>query len=108
MPFTSSSSITTCCAGCEDDHRHAQGIAGTAGVSRRVAGRARHPHAHRGRPVLSRRVGRHKLVAIAHAEHRQVFDQLAVVLRTRPEAPEYEDEWNAFVTVVDAYTGEED
>ena len=26
-----------------------------------------------------------KLVAIAHAEHRQVFDQLAVVLRTPPE-----------------------
>ena len=49
-----------------------------------------------------------KLVAIAHAEHRQVFDQLAVVLRTRPEAPEYEDEWNAFVTVVDAHAGEEE
>jgi hypothetical protein len=33
-----------------------------------------------------------RLVAIAHAEHRQVFDQLAVVLRIPPWASEYDDE----------------
>jgi len=49
-----------------------------------------------------------KLVAIAHAEHRQVFDQLAVVLRTPRGAPEYEDEWHAFVTVLDAHANEEE
>jgi hypothetical protein len=49
-----------------------------------------------------------KLVAIAHAEHRQVFDQLTVVLRTPPEAPEYNDEWRAFVTVLDAHAAEEE
>jgi hypothetical protein len=49
-----------------------------------------------------------KLVAIAHAEHRQVFDQLAVVLRTSPESPEYDDEWHAFVTVLDAHAAEEE
>ena len=48
------------------------------------------------------------LVAIAHAEHRQVFDQLTVVLRTPPEAPEYEDEWSAFVRVLDAHADEEE
>jgi Hemerythrin HHE cation binding domain len=48
------------------------------------------------------------LVAIAHAEHRQVFDQLAVVLRTSPEAAEYDDEWNAFVRVLDAHADEEE
>ncbi|BCO59130.1 hypothetical protein MINTM005_43740 [Mycobacterium intracellulare] len=35
------------------------------------------------------------LVAIAHAEHRQVWDQLAVLLRTSPTAPDYEDEWRS-------------
>jgi len=49
-----------------------------------------------------------KLVAIAHAEHRQVFDQLAVVLRTPRDAAGYEDEWHAFVTVLDAHAGEEE
>jgi hypothetical protein len=49
-----------------------------------------------------------KLVAIAHAEHRQVFDQLAVVLRTPRDAPGYEDEWHAFVTVLDAHANEEE
>ncbi|HET9892361.1 MAG TPA: hemerythrin domain-containing protein [Mycobacterium sp.] len=49
-----------------------------------------------------------KLVAIAHAEHRQVFDQLAVVLRTAPEAPGYQDEWESFVTVLDAHAAEEE
>ena len=33
-----------------------------------------------------------KLVAISHAEHRQVIDQLTVVLRTPPQAPDYHDD----------------
>jgi Hemerythrin HHE cation binding domain len=49
-----------------------------------------------------------KLVAIAHAEHRQVFDQLAIVVRTPPEAPEYQDEWESFVMVLDAHAAEEE
>lgn len=49
-----------------------------------------------------------KLVAIAHAEHRQVFDQLAVVLRTPPEAPGYQEEWESFVMVLDAHAAEEE
>lgn len=48
------------------------------------------------------------LVAIAHAEHRQVFDQLAVVLQTPPTQPDYDDEWKAFVTVLDAHANEEE
>lgn len=48
------------------------------------------------------------LVAVAHAEHRQVSDQLAVFLRTAPEAPEYEGEWQAFVTTLDAHAAEEE
>ncbi len=48
------------------------------------------------------------LVAIAHAEHRQVWDQLAALLRTPPAAPEYEDEWQSFVTVLDAHANEEE
>ncbi|OBG98683.1 hemerythrin domain-containing protein [Mycobacterium sp. E3247] len=48
------------------------------------------------------------LVAIAHAEHRQVWDQLAVLLRTPPTAPQYEDEWHSFVTVLDAHASEEE
>jgi hypothetical protein len=49
-----------------------------------------------------------RLVAIAHAEHRQVWEQLTVVLRTSPEEPEYGDEWNSFVTVLDAHAAEEE
>ena len=49
-----------------------------------------------------------KLVAIAHAEHRQVFDQLAVVLRTPPDAAGYQQEWESFVTVLDAHADEEE
>jgi hypothetical protein len=49
-----------------------------------------------------------KLVAISHAEHRQMIDQLTVVLRTPPQAPDYDDEWRAFVTVLDAHAGEEE
>ena len=48
------------------------------------------------------------LVAIAHAEHRQVWDQLTVLLRTPPTAPEYEHEWHSFVTVLDAHASEEE
>lgn len=48
------------------------------------------------------------LVAIAHAEHRQVWDQLAVLLRTSPTAPDYEDEWHTFVRVLDAHASEEE
>lgn len=48
------------------------------------------------------------LVAIAHAEHRQVWDQLATLLRTPPAAPQYQDEWNSFVTVLDAHASEEE
>lgn len=48
------------------------------------------------------------LVAIAHAEHRQVIEQLAVVLRTPREAPGYPQEWEAFVTVLDAHADEEE
>ena len=49
-----------------------------------------------------------KLVAISHAEHRQVIDQLTVVLRTPPQAPDYDDEWRTFVTVLDAHASEEE
>lgn len=49
-----------------------------------------------------------ELVAIAHAEHRQVWEQLAVVLRTPPSAPNYEREWHSFVSVLDAHASEEE
>jgi hypothetical protein len=49
-----------------------------------------------------------KLVAVAHAEHRQVWEQLAVLLRTPRTAPEYEAEWHSFVTVLDAHASEEE
>lgn len=48
------------------------------------------------------------LVAIAHAEHRQVSDQLAAFLRTDPTTPAYEGEWQAFVTTLDAHAAEEE
>jgi hypothetical protein len=49
-----------------------------------------------------------ELVAIAHAEHRQVWDQLTLLLRTPRTAPEYEAEWHSFVTVLDAHATEEE
>ena len=49
-----------------------------------------------------------ELVAIAHAEHRQVWDQLAVLLRTPPTAPHYDQEWQSFVAVLDAHADEEE
>ncbi len=48
------------------------------------------------------------LIAIAHAEHRQVIDQLAVLLRTSPAAPTYDDEWYSFATVLEAHADEEE
>jgi hypothetical protein len=35
------------------------------------------------------------LIAVVHAEHRQVIDQLSVLLRTPPT---YDDEWHSFAT----------
>jgi Hemerythrin HHE cation binding domain len=49
-----------------------------------------------------------KLIAVAHAEHRQVVDQLSVLLKTPPSAPGYEDEWNSFKTVLEAHADEEE
>ena len=49
-----------------------------------------------------------KLVAVAHAEHRQVSDRLAQFLRTDPAAAEYEGAWQAFVTTLDAHAEEEE
>lgn len=48
------------------------------------------------------------LIAVAHAEHRQVIDQLSVVLRTPPTAARYEDEWRSFATVLEAHADEEE
>lgn len=49
-----------------------------------------------------------RLIAIAHAEHRQVIDQLAVVLRTPPTARGYEHEWETFKIVLEAHADEEE
>lgn len=49
-----------------------------------------------------------KLIAIAHAEHRQVVDQLSVLLKTPQSAPGYEDEWNSFKLVLEAHADEEE
>lgn len=48
------------------------------------------------------------LIAIAHAEHRQINDQLAVALRTPTTAPNHEDEWFSFLQVLDAHADEEE
>ena len=48
------------------------------------------------------------LVAVAHAEHRQVSDRLAAFLRTNPTEPAYEGHWQAFVTTLDAHAEEEE
>lgn len=48
------------------------------------------------------------LIAIAHAEHRQVIDQLSVLLKTPPNAPSHEAEWNSFKTVLEAHADEEE
>ncbi len=49
-----------------------------------------------------------KLIAVAHAEHRQVVDQLSVLLKTPQSTPGYEDEWNSFKTVLEAHADEEE
>ncbi|MEY8016979.1 hemerythrin domain-containing protein [Mycobacterium servetii] len=49
-----------------------------------------------------------RLIAIAHAEHRQVVDQLSVLLKTPQSAPGYEQEWNSFKTVLEAHADEEE
>jgi len=49
-----------------------------------------------------------KLIAIAHAEHRQVVDQLSVLIKTPQTAPGYEAEWNSFKTVLEAHADEEE
>ncbi len=49
-----------------------------------------------------------KLIAVAHAEHRQVVDQLSVLLKTPQSAPGYSDEWNSFKTVLEAHADEEE
>ncbi|GBG38217.1 hemerythrin domain-containing protein [Mycobacterium montefiorense] len=49
-----------------------------------------------------------KLIAVAHAEHRQVIDQLSVLLKTPQTAIGYEDEWNSFKTVLEAHADEEE
>jgi hypothetical protein len=49
-----------------------------------------------------------KLLAVAHAQHRQVIDQLSVLLRTPQSAAGYENEWNSFKTVLEAHADEEE
>lgn len=49
-----------------------------------------------------------RLIAIAHAEHRQIYDQLAVALRTPDSSPRHVDEWNSFLTVLEAHADEEE
>ncbi len=49
-----------------------------------------------------------KLIAVAHAEHRQVVDQLSVLLRTPQSNSRYEDEWNSFKAVLEAHADEEE
>ncbi|BBZ44800.1 hemerythrin domain-containing protein [Mycobacterium parmense] len=56
-------------------------------------------------PALKRAA---KLIAIAHAEHRQVVDQLSVLLKTPQSDPGYPDEWNSFKTVLEAHADEEE
>ncbi|MGH3723247.1 MAG: hemerythrin domain-containing protein [Mycobacterium sp.] len=48
------------------------------------------------------------LIAIAHAEHRQIYDQLAVALRTPSSSEDYDLEWNSFLTVLEAHADEEE
>lgn len=48
------------------------------------------------------------LVGVAHAEHRQIDDQLAVVLRTDPAAEEFADEVRVLRATVEHHAGEEE
>lgn len=49
-----------------------------------------------------------RLIAIAHAEHRQIYDALAVALRTPTTSPDYQTEWISFLTVLEAHADEEE
>ncbi len=49
-----------------------------------------------------------KLVAVAHAEHRRVVDQLATLLHTPQSAPGYEREWDSFKTVLEEHADDEE
>lgn len=49
-----------------------------------------------------------RLIAIAHAEHRQIYDQLAVAVRTPAHSPRHVDEWNSFLIVLEAHADEEE
>lgn len=49
-----------------------------------------------------------KPITGTHAEHRQVVDQLATLLRTPQRAPGYEEEWNVFRTVLEAHADVEE
>lgn len=48
------------------------------------------------------------LVAVAHAEHRSVSDQLAAALRTDATSEEFQIEWHAFTTTLHHHAGEEE
>jgi hypothetical protein len=48
------------------------------------------------------------LVAVAHAEHRAVSDQLAVALRTDMNSNDFPIEWDAFTTTLHHHAAEEE
>ncbi len=48
------------------------------------------------------------LVAIAHAEHRAVSDQLAAALRTKVNSNDFPVEWDAFTTTLHHHAAEEE
>lgn len=48
------------------------------------------------------------LVPIAHAEHRQLEAQLAVVLRTGPSDPRFDEELAALIAAVEHHAGKEE
>jgi len=48
------------------------------------------------------------LIPIAHAEHRQLEDQLAVVLRTGPRGDRFDEELAALIAAVEHHAGKEE
>lgn len=48
------------------------------------------------------------LVWLAHAEHRQLEDQLAVVLRTPLDSEPFPDEWRSLVHILEGHATEEE
>ena len=48
------------------------------------------------------------LIGIAHAEHRQIDDQLAVVLRTDPASEDFADEVRVLRSTLEHHAGEEE